>query len=364
MSLLRKLRRKVQNADRGKFTLEQLEPRLLLNADLAVDDFGIDDGLTPPPFLWGDSISLFTDLSNYGDMETGTYGAKIILSPDSNPDPGDYELHVNPSMDSIAAGVTGVAYDTNVTLNNPDSWPDGDYNLIFDAEVTGDANMANNGMGVMIHIGEGGGPPPVPGIDLLVEEFSPDSTGPFGWGEAVNLAADVRNVGDTDSGAFGFDIVFSEDNLLDGADTVLDSFAVTTVGPGQVSINDISVNLPASGTDGENYLFMVIDPANAVTEADESNNDWVIPIEVGSGGPPPVQGIELLPDDFHPNQEGPFNWGDAIDFTANVINIGDTEAGAFTVKVLFSEDDLADAGDTEAYSYQVTSLAGGGTDVT
>ncbi|MCP4713208.1 MAG: LEPR-XLL domain-containing protein, partial [Planctomycetes bacterium] len=297
MSLLRKLRRKIQTSAKRTIFLEQLEPRLLLSADLGVDDFGIEDSITPPPFMWGDDVSIFTDLSNYGEIDTGSFSVKIMLSPDENPDVSDYELHANASMDSIASGATGIVYDTSVNLTNNDSWPDGDYYLIFTSEVTGDSNMSNNGMGVPVHIGQND-PPPGGGIDLVVDDFSIDGTGPFSWGDSVTLAADVRNTGDTDSGAFSFDVVLSEDNVLDGSDTILDSVAISAVAPGGTSINDVTVTLPGTGTDGQKYLFMSIDPSNAVTEVDENNNLWNTPIEIGSGDPPPVGGIDMTVEEF------------------------------------------------------------------
>ncbi|MCP4709782.1 MAG: hypothetical protein GY869_14260, partial [Planctomycetes bacterium] len=238
---------------------------------------------------------------------------------------------------------TGIVYDTSVNLTNNDSWPDGDYYLIFTGEVSGDADMSNNGWVEPIHIGDDGGPPPVGGIDLVVEDFNVDGGGPYGWGDSVTLAADVRNTGDTDSGAFSFDVVLSEDNVLDGSDAVLDSVAVSSIAPGGTSINDVTVTLPTTGTDGQKYFFMSIDPSNAITEVDENNNLWNTPIEIGSGGGGGV--VDLIVDNFDLNTAGPFGWGDSISLAADAKNMGDIDSGNFDFDIVLSQDDVLDAGD-------------------
>ena len=76
MSLLRKLRRQADDKKINSIALETLERRVLLNADLVIDAFDIDSPAAPP-VLWGDSLTLATDIANIGDVDAGAFDSEV-----------------------------------------------------------------------------------------------------------------------------------------------------------------------------------------------------------------------------------------------------------------------------------------------
>ncbi|MCP4713239.1 MAG: hypothetical protein GY869_31800, partial [Planctomycetes bacterium] len=307
-------------------------------------------------FAWGDAVNLAADVKNLGDTDSGDFGFDIVLSQDDVLDGSDVILDSILVSSLAASGAS--ANDISVTL--PASGADGQNYLfmVVDPANTVTEFDENNNMWMMpVEIGSGD-PPPGGGIDLEVAEFSPGA-GPFNWGDALDIVADVRNAGDTASGAFSFDIVLSEDNILDGSDVILDTISVTNVTADEIITHDVAVTLPASGTDGQKYLIMVIDPSNAVTESVEDNNDWITMIDIGSGDPPPGGGIDLEVEEFNLNGTGPFGWGDALDLAADVRNSGDTDSGAFSFNIVLSEDDIVDGSDVVLDTISVTNVAAG-----
>ena len=108
--------------------------------------------------------------------------------------------------------------------------------------------------------------------DLSIASFANDTAGPYAWGDGPSLAADIDNIGSVDAPSFDAKIFFSQDNLIDGGDVKLDLFTDPGILIGGTSINDRSVTFPGAGTDGDYFLILQVDTADAVVELDETNN--------------------------------------------------------------------------------------------
>jgi len=195
--------------------------------------------------------------------------------------------------------------------------------------------------------------------DLQVDALGLDMFGPFDWNTTIDLTADVINAGDAAAtGTATVKFYLSDDNTLDvGADVeLIENFNVVDLGIGAASNNAPTVTLPASGADGDKYLFMFVDSADAIVEADEANNTAALWIPVGASEP--VTGIDLVTKPAELPEVIDLIWGDTYPVCADAFNMGDTNAGAFTIDIVLSTDHLFDAGDTSLLGAPVNISAG------
>ena len=118
--------------------------------------------------------------------------------------------------------------------------------------------------------------------DLQVSSF----TGPprAARGGLATVTATVRNAAASPGTAPASSLRFylSDDQTLDGADLELaPARAIPALGPGATSPAATTLAIPASATTGSKFLLARADALDQVTEADETNNVAVLPIEVG-----------------------------------------------------------------------------------
>jgi len=330
------------------------EPVLAPGIDLAVLEF---DDEVEGNWLWGQSYPVAADVVNLGDTEAGGFTVTIALSTDMNFDVSDTVVGTHP-VTSLGAGATSI---NDVTITLPEAggeWVDGPYFLVLSVDsenVVTEADETNNFDDLDIFIGEGGGPGG--GVELQADNLFVDLLGgPVLWGDTLSIDADVINVGDQEAGEFSVQVLLSEDNLPDGGDTEIYSYQVSSLGPGQVFLQNFDYTLPVSGADGEYYLIMVADSNDAVAEPSEEDNISAISLYIGEGGGPGPGEVDLAADDedFLP----PFGmlWGQEYELPVDVFNPGDGEAGPFTISVVLSTDANFDTGDYSLAEVEVSGL--------
>ncbi|MCK4627529.1 MAG: hypothetical protein KAT56_00925, partial [Sedimentisphaerales bacterium] len=310
------------------------------NIELQADRFQANN---TEPVIWGGSINIDADVKNMGDTDAGAFDVSVYLSQDNIPDGSDTVLH-NFTINSLAAGGTIITNNFNTTL--PGTGTDGDYYLIMSVDsghVIDEPNEDDNIWIAPINVGSGGG---TGGVDLNPDEelFNP----PYDlvWGEQYEFPADAINAGDGGADAFTISIVLSEDGVYDGSDFALGSVGVASIGPWGDSINDVMITLPTAGTyaDGNYNIIMFVDSAGAVEETNEDNNVAVNPVTIAATANL-IEGIDLVAVMFDDAMAGDYQWGQSYVVAADVLNAGDTDAGAFTIKVALSEDMTFDASD-------------------
>jgi|GEM_PF-3957701 len=363
MSLLRKLRRnfdRINSIKSNRAVLEQLEPRLLLNADLAVTEFGFDDTLSAPPFHWGDSINLATDIFNYGDVDSGAFDVQVALSQDNALDGSDMILHTG-TANSIAAGGDDI-YDPVVTLPN-NGLTDGDYYLIFSADIneaTGDTNLTNNVHSSPIFIGDDGhgGDPPPEDPDLYISNFN--AGGPFIIGQSFNVTNEVHNPTGTTANSFNVNIVLSPDANIDASDTVLSSRNISALGADGRSQEQTMVSLPDDGSvmAGVYYLGIIADPNNQITEFDENNNTASFQVQVEEE----QAQIDVQPSNLSWAQDAVIVTGGTFDVNTSVTNNGTDPADNFTMRIGFSATNDFSGGYEVLSEWVVGNIPGQGND--
>lgn len=102
------------------------------------------------------------------------------------------------------------------------------------------------------------------------------------WGQTINLAANVRNVGTQAAGSFQVEWYLSQDGTGSASDILLPlaggatSFTVSGLAAGAIRGIQTSVTLPSSApagwSGGAYYIVMRTDSANEVAESSENNN--------------------------------------------------------------------------------------------
>jgi len=329
-----------------------LEPGI----DLQVLEFHLD--VMDPPAQWGQTYEAAADIYNSGDTAAGAFTVTIALSSDATFDPSDTVVHTF-DVASLAAGAMSIN-DVMVTLPAEGTLPDGEYNIVMavdSANAVDESDETNNTDDMMMYVGQGGEPGGQ--TELIAQNFNLPGTDPINWGATLQVEADVQNTGDTDAGAFDVTIYLSQDDMLDGGDTALHSFTVSSLASGVTQPNTFDITLPASGTDGDYYLFMEVDSGHVIDEPNEQDNTWQMPIYIGEGGPGSEPELQI--DNFLVNTDPPIQWGATVNLDADVRNAGPVEAGSFDVSIYLSQDNLLDGGDTVLHSFTVSSLAGADT---
>ncbi|KPK75026.1 MAG: hypothetical protein AMJ79_12655, partial [Phycisphaerae bacterium SM23_30] len=328
--------------------------------ELQADNLFVD--LLGGPVLWGDTLSIDADVINVGDQEAGEFSVQVLLSEDNLPDGGDTEIY---SYQVSSLG-PGQVFLQNFDYTLPVSGADGEYYLIMVADsndAVAEPSEEDNISAISLYIGEGGGPGPGE-VDLAAddEDFLP----PFGmlWGQEYELPVDVFNPGDGEAGPFTISVVLSTDANFDTGDYSLAEVEVSGLGPWGESINDVMVTLPTAGTfaDGDYYVIIFADSGEVIAEVDEANN---IAVQMTSITAEPVlaPGIDLAVLEFDDEVEGNWLWGQSYPVAADVVNLGDTEAGGFTVTIALSTDMNFDVSDTVVGTHPVTSLGAGATSI-
>ena len=415
MSLLRKIRRNVlraksltsnrqarlaSKAERmSRMTLEALEPRVLLAADL-------EASLVPADMLrpdWGDTVDFELEVFNNGtDLTSGTADVAFYMDANGNGtldigtdleitsvtantsmDPYTPSLPLDFANDSLASGkdLAGV-----YTLTLPSSgYADGDY-IIFaavDGSLVSDSDTSNNTAEFTIPIGATA----PTGIDLLpkfIDFDAMDSMKELKAGSVYQVSVGVQNAGDTNSASavsvsvfLSPDMILTPDSILLTTDGTNPATGVTSgvVSAGSLEFVTIDVMMPASnpfGADEDMYIIAGVDATGvaagvltggAETETYESNNFRPNEDELNLVTSSSTSGVDLgagflwfgsTYTETVPN----LTWGQSSSIPAanvGLYNGGDTDATAFDVEVKLSP--TQNSGDTNAVSLVSTTGA-------
>ncbi len=415
MSLLRKIRRNILNAKRltasrhnriktkaeklSRISLEALEPRVLLAADL-------EASLMPADMLrpdWGDTIDMELNVVNNGtDLTSGT--ADVAFYMDAN---GNDTLDIGTDLE-ITSVTANTSYEPNTpslplnfandnlpstkelegvyTLTLPSSgYTDGDYTIFVtvDGTAISDSDTTNNNAQFTIPIGLTA----PTGIDVAPKFFDFDALDimdELKAGTVYPVSIGVQNFGDTATSAavnvsifISPDKILTSDSILLTTDGTNPATAATTgaLNAGTLEFVSIDVQMPTTnpfGTDEDMYLIAAVDATGissgtltggAETETYESNNYIPAEDELSLVSTSSTSGVDLgagflwfgsTYTETVPN----FTWGQTTGIPAanvGLYNAGDTDATAFDVEVKISPTE--DSSDTNAVSLVSTTGA-------
>ena len=222
--------------------------------DLAISNLSVN----PNPTTLGSTVTVNFDVTNNGGINSGVSAIQIRLD----------ETILNtvpPSIPSIEAGGTR-SFSRNVTI--PTNISPGEFSLIVlldpdNAIEEGDED--NNEASVKLEI-----PANLP--DLVVVDLSTEVSSVLA-GELFFLTFTAQNPGNAESGPIDVLVRLSTGEII--ATNTLSSLS-----GGGNSLVQLQVAIPASVTDTEVTLEVILDPENKIIEENEANNSQSIQLTV------------------------------------------------------------------------------------
>ncbi|MBN1846809.1 MAG: choice-of-anchor D domain-containing protein, partial [Sedimentisphaerales bacterium] len=302
--------------------------------------------------MWGRTYEIPADVFNASDGVAVDFDVTVVLSSDTLFDPADMPV-AQITVDRLDPWQNAY-HDVEMVLPAAGTLPDGLYYVLtyVDSAQTVDETDELNNLGVRpVNLFT---PVFVAGIDLQIMEFHLDAGGGLGWGQSYQIAADFFNAGDTAAGAFQASVVLSTDTMYDPADYEVGSLELAGLASGEMSINDLTITLPAEGTlpNGPYRLIVCVDSQFGVTEADENNNEMFFLMNIGQAG------VDLALVDLL----APFDaaWGDEITLDAVVENWGSEYVGPVSVAFYRSADWTLDPSDLLLETVTIAGIGAGG----
>jgi subtilase family serine protease len=177
--------------------------------------------------------------------------------------------------------------------------------------------------------------------ELIGAIVGPDGAYP---GTMFSAAVAVTNVGLAAAGAFNATIRLSTDETIDATDTLLRTLSFPSLAAGTTSSTSYTLAMPAGLPVARYWLGLIVDSANSVTEAVETNNAVRDPKGI-------VTGPDLTATVIAPMSSGP---GESLDLPLQVRSRGAPVRTPVGVRLLLSQDAMLDASDTEFHTASVT----------
>jgi len=194
--------------------------------------------------------------------------------------------------------------------------------------------------------------------DLAPTFFAPTGSTTVQAGKTISVRYTRKNLGTATSGAFHDAYLLSTNNIISNADTLLKSYARSSMTAGHtVGPLTITLTIPATTKAGTYYLGYYVDHKSAVSESNESNNTRSFKITVTTGGT--VKKADLTPTFFAPTGSSTVKAGSSISMRYTRKNQGTLSSGAFDDGYYLSTNSIISTGDTLLKTYGRTSMTAG-----
>ena len=268
------------------------------------------------------TFTIYNSVKNDGTAPAGPFSVGFYLSGDLTFTTSDTRIGTR-SYTGLAAGAAAVNENTAVAV--PGSVPGGTYYVgtILDPEgAIAEANENNN---IMFDLDPVTIPAAAP--DIGSSNFLVAGTAIF---KQYDFRGEARNFGTASTGLFAVAYYLSVDTTFTTADTLLGVVNLTDLAPNTSADLHRFFNVPASVPAGSYYLGVILDPANAVAESNETNNIAFDPDPVVISDLPDLALLSFgLPDGTAARTFVIIN---------TFKNAGMTAAGPFTVEFYLSAD--------------------------
>ena len=301
--------------------------------------------------------ALSGDVSTISVITVMQAAASVIITPETA------------TLDSIGAAVQfeAVVYDMEgaVVSDAPVSWSSSDPGVAA-VDTSGLATAVGTGEAtITAAAGDASGtarltvtrppppppPPPQTGPDLIVSSPSVTDNSPE-TGDSFTLSATVSNDGDDTSAATTLSYYRSTDVTITTADTEVDTDTVRALMASGTSEESVSLTAPSSA--GTYYYGACVD---AVTGESNTSNNCSGSVRVTVSEPQPRPELRAIALGVAIGRPAP---GGTFSLWARVINEGQGESAATTLRILHSmDDDVIEPTDMVERSYSVGALSAG-----
>lgn len=292
--------------------------RFLTGPDLAITGLSYDTEGTP-----GQPFPITTELGSLGAPFNGTVGYRLYVSTDQVLDAAD------PVLGTFNASFTGQASLDDLRTPLFPVVPAGRYYVLARVDPLGavaETNEGNNVYSGLTRLDSG------PDFSVYNAVVLPDVVDPV---TPFVISANVENLGSPFTGAVPYQVILSDFSLQPGDPVVFDGVlffngedevAVTAT----VTLGLVTPPVPP----GDYYAYLVVDPANQISERSENNND-------------DDDDVELLGANLYARQlDGPpvAFLGRPYTVTVTLENSGQYLASDFSYGVYFSDNGIVAQG--------------------
>ena len=272
------------------------------------------------PYYPGSSLSVSCTIKNQGQGSAGSSKVKYYLS--TSPTGTDHYLGYD-DVGSLSAGGTS---SESGTFTIPDIPCDRDYYVVFyaDADDQVEESNENNNKNYA-------GPIYVecPKPDLIVQNPSVTSSGPYYPGSSLSVSCTIKNQGQGSAGSSKVKYYLSTSPT--GTDHYLGYDDVGSLSAGGTSSESGTFTIPDIPCDRDYYVVFYADADDQVEESNENNNkNYAGPIYVECPKP------DLIVQNPSVTSSGPYYPGSSLSVSCTIKNQGQGSAGSSKVKYYLS----------------------------
>ncbi|MFC6222905.1 CARDB domain-containing protein [Hymenobacter artigasi] len=304
----------------------------------------LQPSVTPTTTAVGTPISMSCSILNTGNAVAPSSSVGFYISTNNTLDANDILLT------SQYGGPLTTTYSSSRygTAAIPTGLTPGTYYILFVADYQGqvaETNENNNVASVAITVAP-------PGVDLIVQQPSLyySSTVPGG---TVQASASVFNQGNVTATSSTLGFYLSTNTTLDASDVLLSTVTGGALAANLSSYRSANLTVPLGTTAGSYYVLFVADPANAVTETNETNNVSSLPLTVIA----PTVDLSVTYPYVSPITVAA---GASANASCYLNNLGNAVASPANIGFYLSTDNVFSANDVLVGSQANTTLYGGG----
>ena len=310
----------------------------------SVDLTILQPSVTPTSTAVGTPIYMSCYILNTGNAVATSSSVGFYISTNTTLDASDVLLT------SQYGGPLTTTYSSSRfgTAAIPTGLTPGAYYILFVADYQGqvmETNETNNVASVAITVAP-------PGVDLIVQQPSLYYTSTVAGG-TVQASASILNQGNVTATSSTMGFYLSTNNTLDASDVLLSTVTGGTLAANISSYRSANLLVPVGTAAGSYYVLFVADPANVVTETNETNNVSSVALTVIA----PTVDLSVTYPYLSLTTVAA---GASTSASCYLNNLGNAVASPANVGFYLSTDNVFSANDVLVGSQANTSLYGGG----
>ncbi len=303
----------------------------------------VDPALSVTQLLPGETTTASLTLSNIGDGDAATSKVCFYLSTDNQLDGTDIILS-DLTANALAAGE---ALALTQELLIPVGTVAGNYFILFEADcdqLIAESDETNNLSIVPISIDQ-----PLSDLTISNPVLTPNSVFP---GELLSTRFSLNNLGTGDAMASNICIFFSNDNVLDETDVLLEEMDVPSILSSTSEELTQEITVPEGIAAGTYFIIFEADCDQLVQESDEDNNSISIALSVGQ----PQADLSIDSEAIDPST---LEQGSSTTASFTLRNTGNGNAAASTICFYLSADNELDISDLLLQEINAEALVSG-----
>ncbi|RNI32031.1 T9SS C-terminal target domain-containing protein [Rufibacter immobilis] len=278
----------------------------------------------------GSTVNATATIKNNGNVTAPKNTIGFYLSSNTTFDENDVLLVSKETTSTLTAAASEVI---STTLTIPSATTSGSYYILFVSDPENhivESNETNGVMSSAITVTSNS-------ADLVVKNGSLSASSLLAGG-TVTATATLENQGTIAAASSNLSYYLSTNKTFEAADVLLGTTTGSSLASKTSASKTASLTIPAGTAAGTYYILFVADPANAVTEGDETNNIYGTSLTIVA---PTVDLLIQTPA----LSVSTIVRGNTLTATSSIKNDGTVSASASTVSYYLSTNNTYEAGD-------------------